>query len=110
MVHRIVAMEFIPNPENKKCINHINNITDDNRVENLEWCTHLENTTHMMKQNRQDFPTEFRLPRTKLSNQQTKDIKTRADNGEGTVALAKEFGVSPPTICDIKYGRKKIRI
>lgn len=110
MVHRLVAMAFIPNPLNKPQINHINNITNDNRVENLEWCTPQENMDHMRKQNRQNTPTEFSLPQTKISNEQTREIKNRLDYGEGTMKLAKEFKVSPATICDIKYGRKKIRI
>ena len=42
-LHRLLAIAFIPNPENKPCIDHINGIRNDNRLENLRWVTYQEN-------------------------------------------------------------------
>ena len=48
-VHRLIALSFIPNSNNKYCVDHINRIKTDNRLENLRWSTHSENQMNKSK-------------------------------------------------------------
>jgi len=48
-IHRLLAIHFIPNPNNLPCINHINGIRHDNSLSNIEWCTHQHNMQHAWK-------------------------------------------------------------
>lgn len=59
-VHRLVALAFIPNPDNKPTVNHINEIKTDNRVENLEWATNLEQNIHGTRLQRAKQNTDYK--------------------------------------------------
>lgn len=95
-VHRLVAMAFLPNPENKPVINHIDNNYTNNHVGNLEWCTQTENIAHCVKQNRQGNGEKAR--HSKLTENDVKVIRTRVKNGEPQKKLALEYGLNPSNI------------
>lgn len=95
-VHRIVAFAFIPNPENKPCINHIDGNPKNNSVENLEWCTHTENMKHAFATGLHSLKGDRHNNR-KLDSEKVKLI--RYLNGKLSHAdIAYCFGVCRPTI------------
>lgn len=85
-IHRLVASAFIPNPENKPCINHVDGNKQNNSVENLEWCTPLENNQHARKNG-------LNCGLYKLTKEDVSEIKAQKGKDSGT-KLADKYGVS----------------
>jgi len=70
LIHRLVAISFIPNPNYKPQINHKDNIGYHNEVSNLEWVTAKENMQHSTNQNRQKEVRKLGCKAASLKNQQ----------------------------------------
>lgn len=106
LVHRLVAEAFIPNPENKPQINHLDGDKTNNSVENLAWCTASENVEHLcdtlgdrVRRRGQNNP------RAVLTEDDVRTIRKRARRrgkpGEDQRALAAEYGVTQSAIMGI---------
>ena len=102
LINRLVAIAFIPNPENKPFVNHINGIKTDNRVENLEWNTAKENTQHSFGTGLQISLKGEDHVRSKLTKVQVLEIRK---SNLKQIELAQLYGVHKVTICNIKKNR-----
>jgi len=106
-VHRLVAEAFIPNPENKPQVNHINGIKTDNRVENLEWSTNSENIKHAYDNGLLSKIGE-KHSNNKLNENKVLTIRKLFKNGLSPLKIAKKYGVSRSCIYHvIKYNTWK---
>lgn len=108
-IHRLVAFHFIENPENKSQVNHLNSNRNDNRSENLEWVTPIENIHHGMNYgeiNNQGSNSGM----SKLSQSDVKEIREQYLISENLQYLrtyfSKKFNVHEETIRNV-YRNKK---
>ena len=97
-----MAIEFIPNPNNKPCINHKNGIKADNRLENLEWCTSAENSKHALETELTKIQYGSETTNSKLTEKEVLEIrKLKETTNMTSTEIGKLFGVNQPAISKI---------
>ena len=97
-VHRLVAEQYVPNPDNKPQVNHKDGNKLNNNADNLEWVTNQENRTHAIK-NGLHFQGE-KCSWSKLTKEDVDFIRKHAEYS--SKELAKMFGVSDSHIREIR--------
>lgn len=99
-VHRILALAFIPNPENKPCVNHIDNNPMNKSLDNLEWCTQKENMQHASKQGRMFSHQDKTLYRrnTKIDMDIARKIREDRKEGNSLIYISEKYEVSASTV------------
>ena len=100
-VHRLVALAFIPNLDNKPQVNHKNGIKSDNRVCNLEWVTNSENKKHAYKLGLISAKGSKNC-KSKLSEKDIPVIRAMIFNGFPTKQISDKFKVSYTSIYNIR--------
>ncbi|MCQ2059756.1 MAG: NUMOD4 domain-containing protein [Bacteroidaceae bacterium] len=101
-IHRLVAMAFIPNPENKREVNHIDCNKHNNDVSNLEWCDRKYNLTHSYENGLKRFGENHGGH--KLTEEQVREIR-ELRGIETTKEIAKRFGIAQCTVSAIHLRR-----
>ena len=109
-VHRLVAIAFIPNPENKREVNHIIPVKDFNWVGNLEWATSVENKYHARKHGLYKNASYNRVgqdrPGTKYSDETVRKVCELLEEGKQPLEISMILGVPRTLPGCIKYTGK----
>ena len=91
-IHRLVALIYIPNPDNKPCVGHKDNNRENNKVENLYWCTNQENTQQCIRDGR------FNIPSPKLSEESINKMIEDYESGMSNLQIKVKYGISIMTM------------
>lgn len=105
-VHRLVAQAFIPNPDNKSQVNHINRDKHDNRVENLEWCTASENMQHISITRSYCLNSKEKRDRVRFVADDILEIRRKKEDGYSIQQIAREYNSSWGNIKFILNGKR----
>jgi hypothetical protein len=105
LVSRLVAQSFIPNPESKPCVNHIDGHPLNNNVSNLEWVTYAENTQHAVRTGLLPPNIGVKNGQSKLTPDLIEQAKKLREMGYGYRKVAKLVGVSKTGITNALTGK-----
>lgn len=95
--HRLIALAWIENHNNKPTVNHINGVKHDNRIENLEWATHKEQTIHAENNNLVTHPRGENHANSKLKEKDIIKIRAMCEYYNYT-EIARMYCVDPALI------------
>jgi hypothetical protein len=101
-IHRLVALYFIENIDNKPIVNHIDSCRTNNFVSNLEWCTQKENSIHMVKQGKNPDYNGCKNPTANFIEEEILYIRNTTSKNDRE--MAEEFKVSRSSISNIRIG------
>lgn len=102
LVHRLVAQAFIPNPENKPEVNHLDGNGRNNHVSNLEWCTRSENAQHMQDNLKQEKVGSERYWTSKVNELDVLDMRALYNQGWFTLTeIGDAWGLHNSTVYQI---------
>lgn len=103
LLHRLIAVCFLPNPDGKPEVNHKNGVRHECHVGNLEWATKKENQQHAMEHIHKHYGSN--AVRAKLSPEQVESLRYKRNIlGHKLLALAKEYNIAFQTVSAISKG------
>lgn len=111
-IHRLVALAFIPNPEHKRCVDHIDNDKSNNNVENLRWVTHKENMNNVITRKKMLDESYKYISQAGTNNPFSRKIAMYSLDGsligefDSAGQIEKQYGIRSASISRVCYGQR----